>query len=216
MITRIGLAPRRRGLHIDMFQLHWLEVHAPLVAKLKGLQRYWQNHAILRRGEPLLPWPGFDACSEMQFADLTAMQSAFADVDYQRRTLADTEYLIDKSKSGVVLAERVLDAPADLTVVRLMTFLRRAPQCAPDAFRKSLLEAPKAARARARELYLSLDSATFEVAPSSFDAVEVQWFDEEWQAESYVTSTEAREHREGFAHLVRGVERLVARPHVVI
>ena len=78
MITRIGMAPRRPGLGIEAFQRHWHNIHGPLVCKLGGLRRYWQNHALLREGESLLSWPGFDACSEMDFDDAYVLHVAFS------------------------------------------------------------------------------------------------------------------------------------------
>jgi hypothetical protein len=51
---------------------------------------------------------------------------------------------------------------------------------------------------------------------SSFDAVEAQWFETPDQAARYVVSAEAGEHRYAVAHLVRGVERLIARVRVIL
>lgn len=216
MITRIGMAPRRFALTSTEFQRHWHDVHGPLVRKFEGLRRNWQNHAILRDGEPLLPWPGFDACSEMDFNDVAAMQLAFRPDRYPPELQADSEYLIDKSKAAPMVARRIhVSGTIDPQAVRLMTFMRAAPDCA-GRIGAALRTLPMAYAATARELYLSLDSVAAVSGLCGFDAVDVLWFDRPDSAERYLISAEAREHRHALAHVVRGVERLIARVRVVM
>lgn len=217
MIVRIGLAPRRKGLGTEEFQAHWHDVHAPLVTRLVGLRRYWQNHALLRDGEPLLPWPGFDACTEMQFDDTDAMKAAFAGEHYQRGIKDDTAYLIDKSRMAVVLTERIhLAGRIEMNDLRLMTFMRRAPGRTDAEFRDALRTLPAASTARAHELFLPREAQAANQPENGFDAVDVQWFGTSGDAERYIVSTEAREHRHEVAPLVRGVERLIARVRVIV
>jgi hypothetical protein len=96
--------------------------------------------------------------------------------------------------------------------VRLLTFMRRAPQRHRSELHHALGSQPSASQARARELYLSVDDR--EGVVSSFDALDVQWFATPQIAQQYLVSAEAREQRHAIAHLVRGVERLIARVHV--
>ncbi len=221
MITRIGMAPRRFGLTGTQFQRHWHDVHGPLVRKFEGLRRNWQNHAVLRDGEPLLPWPGFDACSEMDFNDVAAMQLAFRPDRYPPELKADSEYLIDKSRAAPMVARHIhvsgtIDTGTiDAGAVRLMTFMRAAPDCV-ERIGAALRALPMTSLARARELYLSIGSAAGISGLCGFDAVDVQWFDTPESAERYLISAEAREHRHALAHVVRGVERLIARVRVVM
>lgn len=213
MITRFGLVPRRSGMTIDRFQRHWREVHGPLVATLRGLRRNWQSHAVLRAGEPLLPWIGFDAVSEMDFDDVAAMQAAFREEHYPRALKADAGQLVDMTRSTPMVTRRVRTGGSlDLRHIRLMTFMRCAPRKSRaelhDALRSLLLPAA----AISRELYLAIEDC--EAFESSFDAIEVQWFATAQLAQQYVTSAAAREQREQIAHLVRGSERLIAQVHV--
>jgi EthD domain len=212
VITRFGLAPRLNGLDIEDFQIHWRGVHGPLVAKLRGLRRNWQCHAVLQEGKPLLAWAGFDACSEMDFDDVSGMLAAFSAEHYPRDLKSDSAYLVDMSKAGAMITERIHgEGTIDLTNARLMTFLRCAPR-----LRRTELETlrlvPRASSAVAREVYLSIDDCDGIV--SSFDALDVQWFATPSLAQQYVVSAEAGEHRHAIAGLVRGVERLIARVHV--
>jgi hypothetical protein len=216
MIVRFGIGPRRQGLDATDFQKHLREVHGPLVVQnLKNVRRFWQNHAELRDGEPLLPWPGFDTCSEMDFADMASLEAAMSDESYHRAIDADSEYLLDKSKFGTLLTKRILGSQQlDTSGVRLFTFMRRAQQRTMAELAHALRATPQASNAHARELFLALDGLRAPV--SAFDAVDVQWFRDTTSAERYTTSAEAREHRQRVSHVVRGVERLIARPLIFI
>ncbi|MBM3346449.1 MAG: EthD family reductase [Betaproteobacteria bacterium] len=217
MIQRIGVAPRRRGLDIAEFQKHWGAEHGDVVTKLVGVRRYWQNHALLKDGEPLLPWPGFDACSEIEFDNMLAMDAAFTSPTYQDGVRKDEEFLVDKRIGGLMLAERVhLSGRIDMGGVRLLTFMRCAPQRTVAALHGALRAMPAATTAMARELFLALDDKAAAQRVSIFDAIDVQWFAGPQQAERYLVSAEAREHRHQFADLVRGTERLIARIRAIV
>ncbi|MGH2882625.1 MAG: EthD domain-containing protein, partial [Solirubrobacteraceae bacterium] len=68
------MAPRAEGLTFEAAQEHWRTAHGDVASGIPGLRGYVQNHAVLRDGLPLLPYPGFDACSELEFADFDAMR----------------------------------------------------------------------------------------------------------------------------------------------
>lgn len=217
MIQRIGVAPRRQGLDIAEFQKHWGSEHGDVVTKLVGVRRYWQNHALLRDGEPMLPWPGFDACSEIEFDSMLAMDAAFSSPAYQEGVKKDEEFLVDKHIGGLMLAERVhVAGRIDMKGVRLLTFMRCAPQRTVAALHAALRAQPKASTAMARELFLALDDKAAAQRVSIFDAIDVQWFDTPDKAERHMVSAEAREQRHQFADLVRGTERLIARIRVIV
>jgi len=216
MITRISMVPRRIGLGSEEFQKHWHDVHGPLVCRLKGLRRSWQNHALLRDGEPLLPWTGFDACAELDFDDAAALQTAFGE-HYPAELKADSNHLLDTSNAAPMVVQRVhVAGEIDLKRVRLMTFMRRAPDCTIAQLEAALRAIPVASVAHARQLYLSVESAAATAGRSGFDAIDVQWFDGPHDAEHYVTSTEAREHRHAIGRVVQGVERLIAQVRVIM
>ncbi|WP_293858034.1 EthD domain-containing protein [uncultured Alsobacter sp.] len=217
MITRIGLAPRRPGLDVDTFQAHWRGRHGELAAQLPGVRRYWQNHAVLRDGEPLLPWTGFDACAEIDFESLEAMAGAFVTPLYLGPIRDDEAYLIEKTRGGMVLTRRtILSGAPHLEGIRLLTFLRAAPGKPARDLQAALAEAPDVPEAVGRELCAALDPEEAGGHVSVFDAVEVLWFATAQDAERHVVSAGARARRAGFAERVRGVERLIARVRVMV
>ena len=114
-----------------------------------------------------------------------------------------------------MLVKRVhVTGSIDLSHIRLLTFLRRAPGRTQAELKEGLGMLPLASDARAREIYLPLDEP--EPTPNGFDAVEVQWFVTPADAERYLISPEPAEHRFAIAHLTRGVERLIARVRVIL
>ena len=217
MITRFGFAPRRPGLGIEEFQSHWAGRHGDLAGALAGLQRYWQNHAVLAKGEPLLPWPGFDACSELDFPSVQAMNAAFAAEHYQVAVRADEAFLVDKPNGGMVVARRVGVSwrnPGE--GVRLLTFLRLAPGRAKADLAAALKAMKPAPGALDREMFLALDPAEAEGFASAYDAVDIQWFATAEAAAAFAVGGEARLQRAHLGALVRGTERLIARVRVIV
>lgn len=217
MISRFGCAPRKPDLSIAQFQEHWRTSHARVVGQMTGLQRYWQNHAVLRDGEPLLPWPGFDACAQIDAESLVDMDRSFLSPHYQGPVREDERKFINHSGFGMTLCERGhAEGRVDGSGVRLLTFMRLAPMRTPAALAEALLGTPRFGVGRGREVYLALTGAAAGQRTSLFDAMEALWFDSEAEAERQVRSTEEREHRTRLADSVRGCERLIARVTIVI
>ncbi len=62
---------KRPDMSRDEFRRYWREVHGPLGAKMPGVRKYMQNHAIAD-GAP------FDGFAEMWFDNTASMQAALA------------------------------------------------------------------------------------------------------------------------------------------
>ncbi|MBM3345218.1 MAG: hypothetical protein FJY55_01755 [Betaproteobacteria bacterium] len=217
MLSRFGCAPRKKDLTITQFQEHWRISHARVVSQLVGLKRYWQNHAVLRDGETLLPWPGFDACAQIDAETMLDMDRAFLSEHYQVTVREDERRFISHAGFGMTLCECVLaDGRTDGSGVRLLTFMRLAPMRAPAALAGALLDDKRTGVAKGREVYLAITGAAAGQRASLFDAVESLWFDNDAEAERQVRSIEEREHRVRLADSVRGCERLIARVNIVI
>jgi uncharacterized protein (TIGR02118 family) len=81
MVKAIFIASKIPGITLQEFFDHWLNVHGPLGAKLPGLRRYVQNHAVLEayafRGQT------HDGWSELWFDDLESLQRAHASPQWQ-------------------------------------------------------------------------------------------------------------------------------------
>jgi len=216
MITRIGVAPRRKGMTTDAFQAHWLGPHADAVGPLPGLVRYWQSHAIIDGGEPLLPWPGFDACSELDFADGATMEAAFAGPAYFDRVKPDEDRFVDKTAGGMMLTRRevVQGAPAPDAGLRLWRFMRAAPGRPAGALGSALAAAPIPNGSFAHERFIALPEAETGRTPI-FEAAEAFWFADAAAALAALRSPAMRERLAALALEVRGTEHLLARVHPV-
>ena len=105
MLTRIGAAARRSVLTIREFQDHWKTHHGPTAGSIPNLERYVQHHAVLVDGRTLLPYPGFDACSELDFESLEAMDEGFRLVAESGELKADEDRFVDKTRFSWVLGE---------------------------------------------------------------------------------------------------------------
>lgn len=125
-LVRVGMAPRAAGLTMAECQQHWRTAHADAARALPGLRAYVQNHAVLRDGEPLLPYVGFDVCAETSFDDLPAMDAAFASEQYQGAIVADELKLIDKARFTFALCERRVLREAS-GPIKLLSFVRGEP-----------------------------------------------------------------------------------------
>ena len=127
MIVRLGMAPRRPGMTFAQFQHYWSNEHGPVAEAIPGLRGYIQNHAILEDGRPLLPYTGFDACSEIAFDDLAAMDAGFASPTYQSDVQADELGFIDKPKFMMLLCDRRVISSGSAGEIKLLTFMRTHP-----------------------------------------------------------------------------------------
>jgi uncharacterized protein (TIGR02118 family) len=74
MTKLVVLLTRRADLSRDEFRRYWREVHGPLGAKMPGVRKYVQNHAVAD-GAP------FDGFAEMWFDDTASMQAALASAE---------------------------------------------------------------------------------------------------------------------------------------
>lgn len=213
-ITRFGLAPRRPGLTTAEFQAHWAGRHADLVRPLAP-RRYWQNHAVLAGDEPLLPWPGFDACSEIDFESFVEIDRFFSSRQYQGPIRDDESHLVDIAQGGSILTERSF-AEGEFSGVRLLSFLRVAPLRSISEAAEALQAGGLAAAATGRELFVTLTGRAAAQRISVFDLIEALWFPSADLALQFVGSKESRLQRAAVAGLIRGCDRLIAKVNVVV
>lgn len=217
MITRIGFAPGHPALSVETLQAHWTSRHAEVTLRLPHVRRYWQNQPVLSDGAPLLPWPGFDVCSEFDFADSVDMDRSFASAAYFEHVKPDEDYLLDKSKGGMLLAERVFDEGSPVSDgIRLLTFFRVAALRQPSALAAALISLPRAESAFAREVYVALEGRAAGQRVGMFDAVDINWFEDPESAHAFALSKEQRDRRYAVADLARGTENLIARVRMVL
>lgn len=75
MIIRSGLIRNDDGVNFDAFTTHWKGTHAPLVAKLRGLRAYSQNHIVRRLvSGDAQGMHRIDGMSQLYFDDISSMK----------------------------------------------------------------------------------------------------------------------------------------------
>lgn len=214
MIRRISFTRRAAGVSYEDFQRHWRGPHAELARFLPDLRNYVQNHAVLGPDGPLLPYPGFDVCVELQYDSRQDMDASLASPQYRGAAVADQAGFSDMSH----LMWMLVDSPGSPgpEAVKLMTFIRRTASVERERFEAAVL-GPYAgaiadgAQAQDRELLLPSVDARKDDPPPAFDAVDIVWFDSAEAAVAFTTSAAAQRARWELGGLAAGLERLVAR-----
>jgi uncharacterized protein (TIGR02118 family) len=217
-VTRVGMAPRVASLSVPAAQEHWRTEHGDVAKAIPGLRSYVQNHAVLRDGVPVLPYPGFDACSELEFDDFESMRAGFASEHYQSAVRADEANLIDKSRFMLALTRRhvLADGEPSAGAVKLMSFLRIHPastaEVLVDTLQGPYADAVKEAGPVRHELLVTQPDAHEASIPPCCEAIDILWFAS--ADDALVALTGALSDRPGWllAGISFGVARLLAQP----
>ena len=101
MVKAVYLLHKRPDMDWVEFQRYWTEVHAPMVAKLPGLRRYVQGHAVPEAGDRPC-----DGIAELWFDSAASMQASLASPE-GKTALADVPNFLDASKLGRIVVEEV-------------------------------------------------------------------------------------------------------------
>jgi uncharacterized protein (TIGR02118 family) len=214
----VGLAPRAAGLTLAAAQSHWRTEHRDLALGLPGLRGYVQNHAILRDGVPLLPYPGFDVCAETEFDSVESMRTAFASEHYQSTVRGDEAHLIDGDRFMLALTRRrvLADGQPPDGAVKLMTFLRAHPMSDPRALVDVLVgayaEAANEVSPMRHELLVTQVRAHEGEQAPCCDVVDVLWFAQPDDALRAVLGPLSERAGWLLGGLAFGTERLIAAP----
>lgn len=222
MITRLGTAPRARGLDYVAFQEHWQTGHADVARDLPGLRRYVQNHAVLKDGLPLLGYPGFDACSELDFDTIEAMDEAFSSEHYRDTVTADEQQLIDRSRfRPALMSRRVLfEGSPDADAVKLMTFWQLDPESSIRELGERLAGPGRvdaaAHGAKRHEQMILIEGAHDSRIAAACAAVDAVWFEDVEAALSFLGSEESHRAAWELASVGRGASHMIAREVTVV
>ena len=219
MLTRVGAAARRAALTVEQFQTHWREQHGPTAGAIPNLRRYVQHHAVLDDGRPLLAYPGFDACSELDFDSPEAMDDGFARAAVTGALRADEDRFVDKQRYSWVLGEADERAPhvEAIDPVTLVTWWRTHPAASTDRLLGVLTgewEAALPALHGRRLIAARADWHAGREAPSA-DVVEVVRFGGLDAARSFLAGA-AQDAGPLLAGVAFGTERHLARPVVIM
>lgn len=177
MITRFGMAPRSRGMSIEDFRHHWRTSHAHAAGQIPGVQRYTQNHSLLQNGRYLLGYPGFDACSELDFESVAAMEAGFSSETYATIVRDDEDDFVDKSRFSLVVTNptTVKDGPAE--GIKLIRMFRLHPAATRESLAATLAGpvAEAVAGGALRHMVYQPVAEPHEGPAAAFDAISTLW-----------------------------------------
>lgn len=100
MIKLIYCISKRPDLTDNEFFHYWKYVHGPLAAKMPGLRRLVQSHALRVPGRPA----DFDGQAELWFDSLETLAAARQSSEWQASS-ADEANFLDSSRTAYFLTE---------------------------------------------------------------------------------------------------------------
>ena len=103
MTKAVFVLHKRPGMDRDEFRRYWRDVHGPLAARMLGLRKYVQNHAVPDPASGDLPCDGI---AELWFDSPEAMQAGFASPEGVATT-ADIPNFLDTDRVGEMVVEEV-------------------------------------------------------------------------------------------------------------
>jgi len=102
MIKAIYLLRRKPGMSREDFHRYWREVHGAIAARIPGMRRYVQCHAVgVGDGAP-----EYDGAAEAWFDDLEAVRRAVASPEYAAAR-EDEARFIDLERTTLIFTEEV-------------------------------------------------------------------------------------------------------------
>ena len=210
------MAPRRAGLTLDEFRRHYREVHAGVADQVPGVRRYVQWHPLTdEAGRRPLAYPGFDACSTMEFADFADLEAGFASSTYQGRVRDDERAFVDPTLHSRIVGVHLIEEEMKPDQVALVGLWRRHPEANREQLRVGIETWAKQGEGRVVEIVEGLEAPP-DGRPNAADLMTVRAFDT-------IDAAVAWAHHDGsvgneswpLARLVFGSAMFVARPHRV-
>ena len=224
MIIRFGMAPRLPEWSFEAFQNYWATSHADAAGAIPGLLAYTQNHSVLVDGKPLLPYPGFDACSELAFESVESMNAGFSSEKYLESVRQDEDAFIDKSRFSLALVREQL-ATGDLSAapssaIKAITALRHHPATERNQLTSIICNEVVSFMAEdeplAQRVLVTDHQAHDGLPPGVFDAVFMAWFPNLDRARIHLRSANRARAELALAGFVFGrVDLLATEIHVV-
>ena len=224
MIIRFGMAPRLPGSSFEAFQKHWMTSHADAAGAIPGLLAYTQNHSVLVEGKPLLPYPGFDACSELLFESVESMNDGFSSQQYLDSVRQDEDAFIEKSRFSLALTREhlAIGNVSDLSgsPVKVITAFRCHPGTEKTLLISTVCNEVTTAVAQdeplAQRVLVTDNEAHAGQPPAVFDIALMSWFPDLEKAQSHLSSANRARAELALAGIAFGRFDLLAREvHVV-
>src|SRR5262245_55871772 len=102
MVKAIYLIRRKPGMSAEDFHRYWREVHGEIAARIPGLRRYVQCHAIALGNDA----PQYDGTAEVWFDDMDAVGRAVASPEYAAARQDEARF-IDLEHTALIFTEEV-------------------------------------------------------------------------------------------------------------
>lgn len=102
MIKVVYCITKKAGLTDEAFLHYWKNIHGPMGARIPGLRKLVQSHAIKLNGDARRP--DFDGMAELWFDDEEALLVARRSVEWQAAT-EDERHFIDRTKVAYFVSE---------------------------------------------------------------------------------------------------------------
>lgn len=103
MVKAIYLIRRKPEMSREDFHRYWREVHGAIAARIPGLRRYVQCHAIPRGSDDDAE---YDGAAEAWFDDMDAVRYAVGSPEYAAAR-ADEARFIDLTRTTLIFTEEV-------------------------------------------------------------------------------------------------------------
>jgi len=103
MTKVVYIVHRRPDMDRDEFCRYWREVHGPIAAKIPGLRKYVQNHAVPDPASGDLPCDGI---AELWFDSPQALQAGLASPEGVATT-ADIPNFLNPDRVGEMVVDEV-------------------------------------------------------------------------------------------------------------
>lgn len=103
MVKAFFILHRKADMDMESFRRYWKDTHGPIAAKIPGLRKYVQYHAVPGA------MPGDSPCdgvAELWFDSPEAMQAALTSPE-GAATMGDIPNFMDASRSGAIVVEEV-------------------------------------------------------------------------------------------------------------
>src|SRR5438093_1050990 len=102
MIKLVYCITKKPGLTDEEFFHYWQHIHGPIGARIPGLRRLVQSHAIVGRAD-IRP-PDFHGMAELWFDDIETLLAARRTPEFQAST-ADEAHFIDPTRVALFVAK---------------------------------------------------------------------------------------------------------------
>jgi uncharacterized protein (TIGR02118 family) len=102
MVKLVYCIRRKQGLSRDEFARYWAEIHGPIGARIPGLRKLVQSHAIPVSGDDRPS--DFDGMAELWFDDASALAQARQSLEWQLST-ADEAHFVDPAGCASFVSE---------------------------------------------------------------------------------------------------------------